>query len=276
MRNSAAPARLAAQDYDLCVTHSRRPKKTSLVARRDDVIGHYQQYRDAGGRAHLVPQSHGWGAPDAPWQISLYDLTYENERLEAIRSDAMWLAEDRCLLCSASRPSTLDHFLPKEAYPALSILSLNLVAACAECNHRKGTSAHADPARQFVHPYLDVIPLDVTFLRATVIAQNVLSPRFEVVGAPGLDDELLERLRWQFGELRLNRAYVAEAMIFLNERRRDWRSLGAIGWATLENAIERERESAVDDTGPNRWKPAFLLGLLESPEFRAAPLAYIP
>lgn len=274
MRNATGPARSAAADYDACVKRARQPKKASLHARRDEVIEHYRLYRECGGRAHLAPRSDGWGAPDEPCQISLYDLTYEGKFLEDIRSDALWLAQDRCLLCSAARPGTLDHFLPKDTFPALSLLSANLIAACADCNHRKGTLAHADPARQFVHPYLDDIP-DVTFLRATVTANGVLSPAFEIMGAPGLDADLLARLTWQFGELRLNQAYAAEAMLFLGERRLDWRTLAQIGWETLQEALRRERDSAVDDTGPNRWKPAFLAGLMESAEVQAAPLQLI-
>lgn len=275
MRNVPGPARSATADYDACVERSRRPKKQGLQARRAEVIDHYQEYQACGGRAHLAPRTVGWGAQDETWQISLYDLTYEGEFLQDIRSDALWLAQDRCLLCSAARPGTLDHFLPKDVFPTLSLLSANLIAACADCNHRKGTLAEADPARQFVHPYLDVIPADVTFLRATVVADGVLSPVFEIADAAGLGGNLLDRLRWQFSELRLNQAYVAESMLFLGERRRDWRGLAEIGWATLEDALRRERDSAVDDTGPNRWKPAFLTALIESPEVQAAPLQLI-
>ena len=40
-----------------------------------------------------------------------------------------------CPLCGQRNVSTLDHYLPKESYPDLSILPINLVRACSDCNY---------------------------------------------------------------------------------------------------------------------------------------------
>ncbi|CAD5379365.1 hypothetical protein OF001_U530002 [Pseudomonas sp. OF001] len=45
----------------------------------------------------------------------------------------------RCPLCGFGHASTLDHYLPKSKFPQFSILPLNLIPSCKDCNTGKGT-----------------------------------------------------------------------------------------------------------------------------------------
>ena len=274
MRNCPSPQRDSVADYDLCVTHSNRPKKTGLQNRRPEIIVHYGNYPAGMGRAHLTAKSNQWPEQDAGWQRALYDLTYKNGRLQDLRAAIVQAAKNRCLLCGVSQPHTLDHFLPKESWPALSILALNLIAVCADCNRNKGTLANAGPDEQFVHPYLDVIPV-APFLHCAPVAAGVLSPAFAVEDCDGMDENMLRRLRWQFATLGLDSVYSAEALIFFGERKDDWAESAALGWDVLAPQIARERASAARVSGPNMWKPAFLQGLIDCPQFTADPLIFL-
>jgi hypothetical protein len=239
------------------------------------VFESYERYLSNLGRPHLVPRTANWGNRHAEWQRSLFDQTYDRGWLSDVRSEILSLASSRCVFCSTSQPSSLDHFLPKEQYPSLSILSINLIAACEPCNRKKGGWCPDEPNKQFVHPYLEVIPSDQAFIRCRPIASGVLSPKYEVVDSPNIEAGLTARLRTQFERLELDALYQAEAVIYFNERKDVWADVAAQGWDLLEEALEREREPLERLWGPNVWKAAFLSGLHGSPEFRQDPLYFL-
>ena len=77
-------------------------------------------------------------------------------------------AGGRCCLCACRGRRTLDHYLPQATYPEFSVLPLNLVPACWDCNHTKDTTyVYAEAARAaFVHAHLDSGVNHVRFLYA--------------------------------------------------------------------------------------------------------------
>lgn len=91
--------------------------------------------------------------------IKLYN-TYVVKREKPARSvyDSLMLAADeKCPFCGGiGRPRNLDHYLPKTYYPQFSIVPLNLVPSCRDCNmDGKGTGYAANEAEQIIQPYLD-------------------------------------------------------------------------------------------------------------------------
>ncbi len=62
-----------------------------------------------------------------------------------------------CPFClNMDRPKTLDHVLPKSVYFEYSILPLNLVPMCRDCNSGgKGTSRPDNLDEMTIHPYMD-------------------------------------------------------------------------------------------------------------------------
>ncbi|NHV10347.1 HNH endonuclease [Cronobacter turicensis] len=61
----------------------------------------------------------------------------------------------KCLLCHIGEASTLDHFLPKENYPSLSISYNNLIPACDYCNRTKSKYLSLSKECQLIHPLFD-------------------------------------------------------------------------------------------------------------------------
>ena len=66
-------------------------------------------------------------------------------------------ANEQCPFCGGiGRPRNLDHYLPRTHYPQFSVLPLNLVPSCRDCNmDGKGASFAAKKGEQVIHPYLD-------------------------------------------------------------------------------------------------------------------------
>jgi hypothetical protein len=60
-----------------------------------------------------------------------------------------------CPFCGIGAVKTLDHYLPKSKFPLLSVLSLNLVPACRDCNTEKLAILATSAGEQTLHPYYD-------------------------------------------------------------------------------------------------------------------------
>ncbi|MCI9244404.1 MAG: hypothetical protein HFJ82_02710 [Alistipes sp.] len=80
------------------------------------------------------------------------------------------LKEKLCPYCLVDTPTTYDHYLPKEEYPEFSVLSNNLIMACAGCNQKKSDYWKYDnnQSRAILHFYQDIIP-NTQFLFADLI-----------------------------------------------------------------------------------------------------------
>lgn len=66
-------------------------------------------------------------------------------------------ANELCPFCGGiGRPRNLDHYLPKAHYPQFSVLPVNLVPSCRDCNmDGKGENFAANEEEQVLQPYLD-------------------------------------------------------------------------------------------------------------------------
>ncbi len=66
-------------------------------------------------------------------------------------------ANEKCPFCGGiGRPRNLDHFLPKAHFPEFSVLPLNLIPSCRDCNMDGKKSDFAEVAeKQILHPFLD-------------------------------------------------------------------------------------------------------------------------
>ena len=60
----------------------------------------------------------------------------------------------KCPFCGFGQVSTLDHFLAKSRYPSFSVLPINLIPACTDCNKGKGAGV-LDAQDQIPHPYFE-------------------------------------------------------------------------------------------------------------------------
>ena len=91
--------------------------------------------------------------------IKLYSTYFAKTGKPArIIYDAMMAAaKEKCPFCGGiGRPRNLDHFLPKAHDPQFSVLPLNLVPSCRDCNmDGKGSDFATKEDDQVLHPYLD-------------------------------------------------------------------------------------------------------------------------
>lgn len=59
---------------------------------------------------------------------------------------------NKCQLCYIGQSESLDHFLPKDLFPSLSISSRNLIPVCGVCNQTKSDYIALVAEKQLLHP----------------------------------------------------------------------------------------------------------------------------
>lgn len=91
--------------------------------------------------------------------ISLYNSYFSksNKPARHIYDSIMLAADEKCPYCGGiGRPRNLDHYLPKSFYPQFSILPINLIPSCRDCNmDGKGADYCKIKDNQVLQPYLD-------------------------------------------------------------------------------------------------------------------------
>lgn len=91
--------------------------------------------------------------------VNLYENNLRNKEKPArsIYESLLASANEKCPFCGdIGHPKNLDHFLPLAHYPQFSVMPVNLIPACRDCNMGEKGDNFADQAEdQILHPYLD-------------------------------------------------------------------------------------------------------------------------
>lgn len=78
---------------------------------------------------------------------------------KSIKENLPEIIKAKCPYCMISAHSTFDHYLDKADFPEYSLLSLNLIPACAECNSlKKDFFLDENKKRLFVNFMYDELP----------------------------------------------------------------------------------------------------------------------
>ncbi|MCB5179810.1 HNH endonuclease [Streptomyces antimicrobicus] len=151
--------------------------------------------------------------------------------------------DERCPMCGHGMVRTLDHFLPKRLFPALCVDPLNLVPACADCNHVKGERIPADAETTLLHPYLDRIDQDA-WLHAQVADSSPVWLEFFVSPPSHWEDILIERTTYHFKLFGLARLFAVQANRTVHSIRRQLTAmLGAGGKDMVRAYLADEAET---------------------------------
>lgn len=87
------------------------------------------------------------------------------------------------------RPRTLDHYLPKDIFPELSVLLLNLTPMCDWCQGEKLTSyVTEDGQKRYIHPYFDDVNRP---LFSIIFSPPFSTPLINIAVKKEIPDELI-------------------------------------------------------------------------------------
>ncbi len=126
-------------------------------------------------------------------------------------------AKEKCpFCCGIGTPRNLDHFLPKSYFPQFSILTINLVPACRDCNmDGKADDFSIKAEDQIIQPYADKeIFFKDQWIFATYHSDNNTEPgEFEYYTSPPGNWSKVDkqRVKKHFEDFDLAKRYATKA-----------------------------------------------------------------
>jgi len=117
-----------------------------------------QTWCDLPRAAHGNPDAVVAGGLSKRQLKSLYEDYVVRSKGEAreIYDNILVKAHGKCPYCGGiGAAKTIDHYLPKAYFPSYSVLPINLIPACRDCNTGMGGKFPTASNLQPVHPYLD-------------------------------------------------------------------------------------------------------------------------
>ena len=253
------PSLEAADTYPMCVSGvDSSLLRTRLEAAEATAISKERRLVQAiqTSTVHQLLE-HDFRAPPA----SSGDLTglYEHQMVAPNGSgrevyDAILLSAEFCHACQHSIPDSVDHYLPKSRFPALSVAPANLTPMCRRCNGKKSTAVARTEERVFVHPYFEDFE-SLTWLAADVEETPHPHVRFRVADSE-LPTVTAARVRNHMDRYHLHELYGVLAARKARSSRKVlevlWEAGGSIAVEdrTLENA------DSCRDYQLNSWETA--------------------
>ncbi len=202
-----------------------------------------------------------------------YDKTYRKGDHAAIRAQIM-SGISKCPMCGVGNATTLDHYMEKESYNALSMMRQNLVPMCRDCNSIRFANklGHTD----FIHAYYDRLPADRQWLKVNLIfGAGAVSADFYADAAILTNPILYHKACETIRGLEFNETVAKELPSFISSilpgdaNRTD----------EIVRAIIRDMAGTYASRtafGLNHWKTVLLKALADLPELKVDDLkAYI-
>lgn len=93
------------------------------------------------------------------------------EMVKNIRLNQEKDLQGTCQYCGIQKPNTIDHYLPKSDFPEFSILALNLLPCCGDCNSKKHNYWLDQGNRGIINFYIDNLP-QIQFLFCDITFEN--------------------------------------------------------------------------------------------------------
>lgn len=174
----------------------------------------------------------------------------------AVMDKGRGIVDSVCPCCTIDSYSTMDHFLPKEAFPIHAVNPLNLIPCCQICNGHKGVKVKGENGeRLFLNLYSDHLPREQYLFVKLSIEDGLPRVAFSVENRNGIDPALFGIIESHYEKLCLPERFAAASGNVLEElsitiRRRSAR--------LTDEAIKEEIEADADEQkkafGFNYWK----------------------
>ncbi len=172
-----------------------------------------------------------------------------------------------CPLCAHRIASSIDHYLPKDYFPELSVVPMNLIPCCADCNRIKHSYYPAEAGEQILHPYFHRLgserwlDADIEYLHAgPVLVYRITAPESWSSDLASCVETHASRLDLFLLYSELGGVEMAEIRHRLN------RLLSQSGSETVKAHLIAEAESR-QHSNPSSWKTAAYFAMAASNRF---------
>lgn len=177
----------------------------------------------------------------------------------------------KCPLCGFGHVKTLDHYLPKAKFPLFSVLPINLIPACRDCNTGKLASTSSVANEQSIHPYYDREHFFTDQWLTAKIEQTEPATVLFYVTPPEVWDSLSKnRAEAHFKSYSLSSRYSVEVANQLSELRYE---LAYMSDEESRRDHLQQRAESCKKVHKNSWQTALHQALANSPWYCDAGFA---
>lgn len=161
------------QRFEYIRDKKNRDTRQKLINRQADIRARFIDYetRFASNTLAAIPAS-----PLQAIKDELRSCYGRNNGMKAIQNVIEATQENGrlvwCPYCGITTPTSYDHYLPASKFPEFAAHALNIVPACAKCNSAKDNIWLTRGVRQFIHFYLDDIPV-LPYLSVRLVADSL-------------------------------------------------------------------------------------------------------
>lgn len=227
---------------------------------RDRWLAATAAYRAAGGDPWVVTAG-AFTSAEKKALSELYDSRRSGGPIRRIRRPEGGFPS--CPMCGSSGGRSLDHALPRAAFPEFSIVRENLVPACTICNSdEKGFDFRGvGTPERLIHPYYDKWASDPIWEVAfghdldAVVFRAVPSQSVATERRPTVEYHLSKVLGTEWQEN--SRRYWSRLPAMIGNRVGTFPTL-----AETRTELKQRLYDETIETGVNGWHPAFLRGAL--------------
>lgn len=191
--------------YKNIVGRRHNPARSSLIAMESQMKTEFDTFirHDLNGTLHILPNM-----VMSNYQKSLHLDNYSYKKTKDLRESVMLRVNYRldkiCPFCTINEYTSMDHFLPKELYPAHSVNSNNLIPCCQKCQDYKGILVQAGGHRLFLNLYTDILPKQqYLFVRFNFNGNIVPEVDFYMQNINAIDQDLYNLIYSHYDKLHL-------------------------------------------------------------------------
>ncbi len=243
--------------FEDLVQRKHDPDKTLLQDNRERIRRAYSMYEDNKENLENISQSLISDDPTKSALIKCYNHKNLDKLKDDIRTAHRNAVGDVCQYCDLDRAKTIDHYLPKSCYPEYSILSINLIPCCYDCNTKKSKSFVIEGYRQFINYYYDRFN-EVRFLKCSIdITSEQIDFSVDTTAFP-TDSKLKIIIKNHFENLDLNVSYLTWASEEFSIMKTDVKESNLV-FEDFKSLIEYEIKKNESKYGLNHYKTAFYL-----------------
>jgi 5-methylcytosine-specific restriction endonuclease McrA len=242
-----------------------------LLSIKSQVSDRYEEYQKNFNETDLIKVN------DSPFEknhvqlISCYksETNKVKELKKKIRKKQSKEQKGLCQYCCIGKPKTFDHYLPISEYPEFSVLAINLLPCCTDCNEKKKSYWKENSERGIINFYVDNIS-EKQFLFAKIkLRRNVPYIKFEIQNEKNqIDINLFRTIELHFRRLNLIELYNEESNDELEEMIRQFKIyLKGKNTYSLKEDILEDAKQLINKYGNNYWKTVMKSTLANSDEF---------
>lgn len=165
-----------------------------------------------------------------------------------------------CPYCNILKPTTIDHFLPKEEFPEFSVLGLNLFPCCTTCNSKKGEYwKDFDRSAKTILGILNFFQTDlsnIVVLKLDVNFQNNIPLfKFKLDSPEEISNSIYQTINLHFKRLNLLERYEEEVPSEISELVAQLRvHCKKKSKTKIKKRIKKDAARMAETYGINYWK----------------------